>query len=298
MRPGRERCVGGSTGGEHVFARMAGVNVSSVVSPVAGATAVAKGGAEGASLEGALAALEARLAALMPAATALVKDLRAAKDAARVGHCRLVAEAIGRASSRVDGVLGEVRSLGQSWSFDVSTYLGEGSFTAEITAAAAAAGIGIEPRGERLVAFPTVIRVRPDLAAVEIDGRRETGLRPANIVAVLAACQKRASHFRAETFLEALETAYLRLMPGLADGRIIRLAEIWQLFTLLPGSAGEYSIVEFGRDLNLLDESGLTLTRAGRQIAFAASSGTRDNATVVGIDRNGRPHHYWGVSFS
>ena len=170
-----------------------------------------------------------------------------------------------------------------------------GSFAAEVTAAASSAGIRIEPSGERLVAFPSIIRVHPDQGAVEIDGRRETGIRPTNIVAALTSSQKRASRFSAETFLAAVESAYLRLAPGPADGRIVRLAQIWELFTLRPGSAGDYSLAEFD-DLNLLDESGLTVTRAGRRLIFAASSGGRDDSTLTGIDRNGRPHIYWGVA--
>jgi hypothetical protein len=234
----------------------------------------------------------------MRATAAVTKELRCAKDAARVGHCRVLSDAISRASCEVDALVQEAGALRAAWSFDPRAYLNEGGFSAEVTAVASAAGIRIEEFGERLVAFPSVIRVCPDLAAVEIDGRRETGLRPANIVAAVGASRKRARQFRAEAFLEALEIAYLRLSPDPPDGRIVRLVEIWELFTLLPGSAREYSQAEFARDLNLLDESGVTMTRAGHRIAFAASSGTRGDASLTGIDRNGRPHLYWGVSFS
>jgi len=232
------------------------------------------------------------------AAAALTKELRSARDAARVGHCRGLADAISRASSEVDSLVTEVETLRATWAFDARAYLNDGGFTAEVTAAASAAGIRIEPLGERLVAFPSVIRVCPDLVAVEIDGRRETGLRPANIVAALGVSRKRARQFRADAFLEALETAYLRLSPDPPDGRILRLADVWELLTLLPGRAREYSQAEFARDLNLLDESGVTVSRAGRRMTFAGSSGTRGDASLTGIDRNGRPHLYWGVSFS
>ena len=250
------------------------------------------------SLEGALAAIEMHVAAALRVAAAVTKDLRSARDAGRVGHCRGLTEAIGRACSDADSLAREVETLRASWTFDAASYLRLGSFAAEVTAAASSAGIRIEPSGERLVAFPSIMRVHPDQGAVEIDGRRETGIRPTNIVAALTSSRKRASRFSAETFLAALESAYLRLAPGPADGRIVRLAQIWELFTLRPGSAGDYSLAEFGRDLNLLDESGLTVTRAGRRLIFAASSGGRDDSTLTGIDRNGRIHIYWGVAFS
>ena len=274
------------------------MNLSSVASPVYETTVPGDAGAEDPSLETALTAVEMRLAVAMRSAAALARELRSAKDAARVGHCRGLTDAISRASSGVDALVGKVQALRASWSFDPTAYLGEGHFSAEVKAAASSVGIRTELFGERLVAFPSVIRVRPELAAVEIDGRRETGLRAANIIAALGTSRKRVTRFRAEPFLEALESAYLRLSPERMEGRIVRLTDIWQLFTLLPGSASEYSPAEFGRDLNLLDESGLSITRAGRRLAFAASSGSRVDSTFTGIDRNGRPHLYWGVSFS
>ena len=90
----------------------------------------------------------------------------------------------------------------------------------------------------------------------------------------LRSARERASRFRAAAFLDALEAAYLclsRPVPG--PGRVVRLVDIWELLPLRPGTGNDYSKVEFGRDLSLLDESGVTVTRAGRTIRFSASSG-------------------------
>jgi hypothetical protein len=143
------------------------------------------------------------------------------------------------------------------------------------------------------------VRVHPDLAAVDIDGRRDYGIRPSRIVSALVAARDKATRFRAPPFLDAIEAAYLHLTSRSA-GRtpVVRLVDIWELLTLRPGSGCEYSKAEFGRDLNLLDESGVTLTAAGRTIRFSASSGTRTDAALSTVGRDGRPHIYWGVSFS
>jgi hypothetical protein len=107
------------------------------------------------------------------------------------------------------------------------------------------------------------------------------------------------STVRAAAFLDALETAYFHLTtmrPG--PPPIVRLVAIWDLLTLRPGSSSEYTKADFARDLTLLDESGVTMTTAGRLIRFSASSGTRTDGVLTAVGRDGRPHIYWGVSFS
>lgn len=182
---------------------------------------------------------------------------------------------------------------------DAATYLAEGRFTTEITALAATRDLCVERIGDRVVCYPSVLRVDPELTAVEIDGRREYGIRPSRIVATLEAARSRASRFRAAPFFDAVEAAYLHLTK-MSTGRapIVRLIDIWDLLTLRPGTSSEYSKAEFARDLNLLDESGVTVGAAGRTIHFSASSGTRTDAAFSTVGRDGRPHIYWGVSFS
>jgi hypothetical protein len=70
------------------------------------------------------------------------------------------------------------------------------------------------------------------------------------------------------------------------------------VITLLPGSAREYSRPEFARDLYLLDQSGVTTTKAGRTLRWHASSGTRGAGILTTVARSGQQQRYWGVSFS
>ncbi len=244
-------------------------------------------------------AVETRLARTLRQTTTLTRLLREARDAARTGNCRVLEAAIEKTSDSSKSLVADLDSLRAEWSLDLMEYLRLGYFAAEVTAAASSVGIRLEPRGDRLVSYPTVLRMRPDLSAVEIDGRRESGLRASNIIAALDASRKRAGRFQAAPFLEALEAAYLRLTVGAPGaGPVVRLGALWDLFTLLPGSERDYSKAEFGRDLNLLDESGLTVTRAGRTLLFAASSGPRVDEVLTAIGRDGQVHLYWGVSFS
>lgn len=141
------------------------------------------------------------------------------------------------------------------------------------------------------------------LGASRVEAVHHSLARVGRGTSALAAAVRRLSaprsRFGAPAFLDAIESAYRCLTnanPGPA--RVVRLVDVWELLTLRPGSRSEYSKAEFGRDLNLLDESGVTVTSAGRVIRFLASSGTRTDSALTTIGRDGRPHVYWGVSFS
>jgi hypothetical protein len=250
-------------------------------------------------LEAALVATETRLARALQQTTTLTRQIRDARDAARTGNCRGLDAAIDKSTTSLRGLMSDLNALRHERSLDVTRYLTEGHFAAEVTAAACSAGIRVESEGDRLVSYPSVVRVRPELSAVEIDGRRESGLRASNIVAALEASRKRVGRFQPAPFLEALEAAYLRLTVGEPTAHpVVRLAALWELFTLRPGSERDYSRAEFGRDLNLLDESRMRVTRAGRSLVFSASSGPRVDGAFTALGRDGRLHLYWGVSFS
>jgi hypothetical protein len=69
--------------------------------------------------------------------------------------------------------------------------------------------------------------------------------------------------------------------------------------TLRPGDRREYTRQEFGRDVYLLDQSGVTETRRGHVVSFPASTGTRaPSGTVRVITRSGEEKVYYGISFT
>lgn len=152
---------------------------------------------------------------------------------------------------------------------------------------------------ERLLCYPSLIRVVPGDAAVEVDRRRERQLRPSVLVAALAAAQDRPPRFKAEPFLESLAGAYELLAAR--DGKpdpVLRLDAVWGVLTLLPGQARDYTRPEFARDLYLLDQSAVTTTRTGRTLRWHASTGTRGAGVLTTVARSGQQQRYWGVSFT
>jgi transposase-like protein len=152
---------------------------------------------------------------------------------------------------------------------------------------------------DRLLCYPSLVRVLPGDAALDIDRRRERRLRPSVVVASLAAAQARPPKGKPEALLESLVAAYelLAAREGRPDP-VLRLDALWQVLTMLPGAARDYSKPEFARDLYLLDQSGTVTSRSGRTLRFHASSGTRGAGVLTTVARTGQQQRYWGVSFT
>jgi hypothetical protein len=180
-------------------------------------------------------------------------------------------------------------------------HLASGGYVKELLAAAEARGVRVIEEEDRLLCYPSLLRVLPGEAAVEIDRIRERRIRPSVLVDLLAKTQERPPRFKAEAFLDSLRTGYELFVARAgkkADG-VVRLVDVWSVLTILPGQRGQYSKQEFARDLYLLDQSGLTRTaRSPRELRWSASTGTKGAGVLVTVARNGQRQHYWGVSFT
>lgn len=184
---------------------------------------------------------------------------------------------------------------------DAADYLSSGQYANELRFAAASAGLSITAQDDRLLCYPSVVRVRPAELRIDIDGIREHRLRPSEVVAELAERQERGSRFRPDRFLDSLRGAYELLVAQRVrpEDAVIRLVDIWAVLTLLPDHAREYGKQEFVRDLYLLDRSGLTSTRrSNRRMRLCASSGTRATGVLTIVTQEGAEQQYWGISFT
>jgi hypothetical protein len=117
--------------------------------------------------------------------------------------------------------------------------------------------------------------------------------------------QRRPPRFRSEAFLESLFQAYSILVerrgPDQVDaGHTEPLLRIYELLTLQPGAAREYSRQEFARDIYLLDRGGVTTTRRGGYVvSFPASTGARSaGGSVRVVTEGGQEKVYYGIAFS
>ena len=259
-------------------------------------------GAPGApSFETMLSTAERDIDAALRGANATVRELKKALAAARTGQVRDLRKALTGASTSAASLAADTGALGDGLELDEQEYLASGAYVKELLAAAEAQGLTIVEEDDLLLCYPSLLRLVPADAAIEIDKVRERRLRPSVLVAALAKAQQRDVRFKAESFLDGLRAAYELLVSGAGkrpDG-VVRLLDIWGVLTMLPAQRAQYSKQEFARDLYLLDRSGVTDTpRSPRSLRWSASTGTKGAGTLVTVAPSGQQQRYWGVFFT
>jgi hypothetical protein len=256
------------------------------------------------SLEQALAKTETEADAACKAATAALRSLKKFRAAAQAGNLRELPKAIEVAEQTLADLKRQFTTAKAGWDFNEDAYLANGAFVAEVLATAGQNGVSIYERDDRLYCYPSLIRVLPNDRAVVIDKTRERRLRPSVLVRHLKELQNRPVRFRSEAFLASLYEAYDTAVKTRSRDRrdtapIIPLVEIYNLLTLLPGQAKEYSRQEFARDLYLLDQSGVTTVRNGAVVSFHAARGNEPVSRVIPlVTKDGQAKTYYGISFT
>ena len=84
------------------------------------------------------------------------------------------------------------------------------------------------------------------------------------------------------------------------DAEAVRpLVDIYELLTMLPGQAREYSRQEFAHDIYLLHRSGKTCTRSGAEIGFSLFTGRgKPSKVLAAIDEAGERKPYYAIYFT
>ena len=116
-----------------------------------------------------------------------------------------------------------VRAARAGWSFDDRDYLESGAFAHEVTERSVARRVWLcRNRTASIVSYPSLVRVLPNDAAIEIDRKRHRGIRPSVLVETLRAAQERPPRFRPEVFIEALARAYELVSASEGQGVAVR----------------------------------------------------------------------------
>ncbi len=251
------------------------------------------------SFEAALAFTQAQVDSALKATSAVGKDLKKARTSAVGGQVRDLRKALDAAVTAAEEALTAAREAQASYTVDETELLSSGAYAKELLALAAERGVAMVEEDERLLCYPSLIKVLPGDAALEIDRRKDRKLRPSVVLDALAAAQNRPPRFNAKVFLESLVGGYdlLAQREALPDP-VIRLDAVWAVLTLLPGQAKEYSRPEFARDLYQLDQSPDRMTKSGRTLHWHASTGTRGTGVLTTVAKTGQQQRYWGLSFS
>ena len=255
-------------------------------------------------LEKALAKTEADADATLKAAAAAVSSLKKFRTAAQTGNLRELRKTIDAAEQTVAALRQQFMNAKEDWIFEEEAYLSNKAFTSEILEASEQIGLKIFEQDDRLYCYPFLIRILPGERSILIDKAREKRLRPSVLVKHLKDLQSKPSRFKPEAFLESLFSAYktsvkTRGQELIDTGMVIKLLEIYDLLTLLPGQSKEYSRQEFARDIYLLDQSRVPKTIEGLSVTFPASTGTRSTSgTITVITQDGHEKKYYGILFA
>lgn len=256
------------------------------------------------SLEKALAKTESDADAAFKAATTTVSSLKKFRAAAHSGDLRELRKTIEAADQAITALRQQFANAKEGWDFDEEAYLSGSAFRSELLQTAKQMAVKIVEQDDRLYCYPFLIRILPNECSVLIDKAREKRLRPSLLVGHLKELQNKPVQFKSEAFLESLSSAYLtavktRGKDRLGTGALVPLVEIYGLLTLLPGQSKEYSRQEFGRDLYLLDRSGVTTTREGKRVSLHTARGNEPDRKVIPIvTKDGELKRYYGISFT
>ncbi len=251
-------------------------------------------------LEAALATAEAELDAAEKAVGSVRRELKRAKAAAAIGQVRDLRLSLDAASALAAALAAQVDAVAGSYDIDEAELLASGGYTKELLAAAAEAGVAMLEDDDRLLCYPSIVRVLAGELALEIDRRRARGIRPSVVVEQLRRAQQAGPRAKAAPFLASLLGAYDLVVARQRkpSGAVVRLLDVYGVLTLLPGQTREYSKAEFARDLYLLDQSGVReVGTSGRRLRWAASTGTRQSGMLTTVAVTGQQQRYWGVAF-
>jgi hypothetical protein len=236
----------------------------------------------------------------LKAAGTVTRELRKAKAAAATGQVRELRRALDAAVAQARELLESAHQARDRFDFDDAAYLASGEYAKELLVLAAERDLDLFEEDERLLCYPSIVRIVPGDSVVEIDRKRERRLRPSVLLALLAAVQEKPGRFRADHLLESIAGGYdfVIARAGKKPDAVVRLQDIWDVLTILPGQARSYTRQEFTRDLYLLDQSHVEQTKDGRVLRWHASSGTRTSGVLTTVSRTGQRQQYWGVSFT
>ena len=262
------------------------------------------------TFEQAFANTERAADAAIKAANDLLSVAKQIKKAAQTGNITALRRNTDRLENTSALARQEISNIRNAWPFSEESeeeYLRQ-DYEAELISFASEKDLKISQRDNRIICFPSIIRVLPSDKAIRIDKKKISNIRPTFLISALKNNQQKPINFRSEAFLEALHKVYQTLEAKDRQGKFVQdnragpvvpLAQVYALFTSLPGSSKEYDQTDFARDIYFLHSSGVNRTKSGARISYPASTGTRSSrGTFTFVSLEGEIFKYYGVQFT
>ncbi len=247
--------------------------------------------------EDALVRLEVALAEASRSSAAAASALKRLRRAAADGNVKDIEQSLAAVAERARGLTEASDRLSRSWQFEASAYLGAG-YVAELVEAAAAQGVDLFERDQRVYAFPVILRVEPQELGVRVSGKRQRKLRPSALAKELKTLQQKTPRqppqvlaLLFKVYRALVRDEWQRLADG-AGGPLVPLGELHAM--LITGPGADYPIEEFGRDIHVLAQHPELRTADG---AIYRLGSDRIKPRIAVWDRDGREHIYSWVQF-
>jgi hypothetical protein len=231
----------------------------------------------------------------------LVRVAKELAKAADEGDIVKIKKATERLRATAAAARQDVANAETAWSLtpDEEEALLRDRYEDELIETARLDGLPVTRHDQRLIVFPSVLRILPAQRAVQIDRKRITALRPTRLVQVLKVSAAKKPKLSPERFIETLYAAYTMVVAAEGHGTGTTLREVYDALTLLPDVRKDYSISDFTRDVFLLDRSGVARTRSGARLSLPAATGTKGSSRMLQfVDRSGEPVTYYGIRFT
>jgi hypothetical protein len=252
------------------------------------------------NLESALDEIERAADASVRAAAAVLAEAKRVKAAAASGQLRALRQSLESVTRLADLAAESAQDMKARWTFDEQAHFASGGYASEVLEVAGEEGLSAFESDDRILSYPVIVSLSLSDTAVLIDKTKDRRVRPSVLVRTLKALQAKPPKFKPESYLEALAAAYDLVVAhrGVNPGGTVKLADVYTVLTVLPGSARDYSRQELARDLYLLDQSGITRTKDGRELELPASALTRGSGVLKTVTRSGQEKVYAGISFT
>jgi len=247
---------------------------------------------------------EATAESTLKAAAAVTRAAKALQKAAQVGNINAIKRSNAQLKENQNTLELEINNTVKTWKFsddDIAEYM-KTHYSEEILKHSKDIELSIFQQDGVLISYPSTIQVVPNDRAIRINNKKVSDLRPSKLVSDLKRNQDKGSKLNPARFLEGLFKAYKILVgsdQSTGPSPVVKLQDVYELFTANPGTSSEFTKMDFTRDIYLVDASEVRKTRDGSTVTFPASRGLatgRDIFPFVGQD--GTPFNYYGIKFT
>ena len=255
--------------------------------------------------------VEARADNTKKAASTLAKNASQLRKAAQDGNINGIRKARERLGQSLNELQKVVATAISTWEFEdaeVASYMTE-NYADELAQVTKELGFDIFARDGALISYPSTMRLLPAEMALRLDRKKVSNLRPSKLAEILRVNrEKSVTTSRQARFLESLYKVYNIVAKAQRAGRghetfdlapVVKLEQIYEMFTSLPSSNRDYDKMDFARDIYFLDAGEIKTTKSGATVSFPTSTGLKSGRGIISfVGRDGNPISYYGIQFS